>query len=128
MAPPFSCCDKSMVNVHIGEKVSVASANSKNSNRCINTINERDRFLIGSKVDGLFDGASHEVGCLEAGRSHHNYSTKELNDRRLKMPKTMKDMLYQLAKEKSERAKGFGDCGFHDFDGRWGTNSSKCWY
>ncbi|CAO3601034.1 unnamed protein product [Absidia cylindrospora] len=82
------------------------------SNRRPSAIMDQDRTMIGAKVECLLVSVDRELGCIEAGRSLGNNTTKEFNDGLLKQPKILKDMLAQLAKERPKVENNLVTVGF----------------
>jgi hypothetical protein len=84
-----------------GESCSVASGLRKNAERTISGTEKMKRRMIGRKGDLILrTSADLEFGGAEAGRKYTSEKdTKWLEESGVKLPKMLKDMIVQLAKE-----------------------------
>ncbi|KAI9495808.1 hypothetical protein BDB00DRAFT_759640, partial [Zychaea mexicana] len=71
-----------------------------------------DRKLVGTKVDLIFINGAHEYGCLEVTCSNDQHNTKATIEGRLKLPRTLKDMLASLSKMAPTRTHDLKVIGF----------------
>ncbi|KAI8149326.1 hypothetical protein BJV82DRAFT_662627 [Fennellomyces sp. T-0311] len=86
--------DDTPITIRSGEMENVASSTHNNSECLLG-----ERKLHGHRVDMLLKVASDEFGCAEAGRRDGGeFATKERNEKWLKAPKALKDMLCSLRK------------------------------
>lgn len=104
--------DHSCIDCRSGEKSSNASADSRNINRTIASIDEIARKTSGRKVDMLFKANSMEFGCTECGRFGVYKNTKELTEGTFKMPKVMKDMFVHLSNSSPSLVSDLAVAGF----------------
>ncbi|KAI9490558.1 hypothetical protein BDB00DRAFT_875156 [Zychaea mexicana] len=58
-----------------------------------------NRKVVGTKVDLIIKQGNLEYGCMEAGCSDDPLNTKGVDEGRLKLPRTLKDILCRLTKE-----------------------------
>jgi hypothetical protein len=88
----------SQVKAKLGEHTSVSSVMGRNNDRTLESDEKRERKPVGAKVDILFKKITNEeVGCAEVGK--HDVlviDDKYLDDGMVKLPKTLKDILYLL--------------------------------
>lgn len=82
--------------------MSTASAISRNQDRVIAAVNDIERYLSGRKVDLIMMKDRDEYGCAEASKFLNDNETKVMMDGGFKMPKVLKDMLNQMAKQAPE--------------------------
>ncbi|KAI9495802.1 hypothetical protein BDB00DRAFT_735937, partial [Zychaea mexicana] len=80
------------------EKASSSSSVRKNEAWRTDDEGLLDRKLVGTKVDLIFINGAHEYGCLEATCSDDQHNTKATIEGRLKLPRTLKDILASLSK------------------------------
>ncbi|KAL9538771.1 hypothetical protein MBANPS3_010684 [Mucor bainieri] len=93
--------DISDVEAKLGESVSAAVATGRNIYREISTSVKRRRKTQGAKLDILYRSGMDEVGCCEVGKLDvTTVDSKYLDDGLLKMPKTLRDMLVALCRQK----------------------------
>lgn len=67
--------------------------------RSTNEEGQLNRKVVGTKPDLVMKRGNLEYGCVEAGCSDDPSNTKTINEGRLKLPRTLKDILGRLAKE-----------------------------
>ncbi|ORZ18879.1 hypothetical protein BCR42DRAFT_411781 [Absidia repens] len=95
-----SAFETSLLEACPGEVTSEASTTAMNLKRGLGGVERKDRIKCAPKVDLLYRKGNVELGCMEAGREQGiltgSSSTKELNCGWLKLPKTLKDMLYTM--------------------------------
>ncbi|KAI9493622.1 hypothetical protein BDB00DRAFT_938798 [Zychaea mexicana] len=94
-----SCFYESRFRAQSGEKSSISSSIRKNSNRSTNEEGQLNRKVVGTKVDLIIKQGNLEYGCMEAGCSDDPLNTKGVDEGRLKLPRTLKDILCRLTKE-----------------------------
>ncbi|KAG2219126.1 hypothetical protein INT45_000498 [Circinella minor] len=98
------CFDESDFYVLSGEKSSTASSNRKNENRSVSGITPLLRKETGTKVDILIKYLDDDFGVGEAGLSGGSTSTKYVSEAGIKLPKTMKDVFWNLLKTSNDSA------------------------
>ncbi|CAO3652583.1 unnamed protein product [Cunninghamella echinulata] len=90
--------DDNVIEAKLGEQSSVAVTKNKNKKRKLETIDKRERKLMGSRMDILFKDGFMEVGCAEVGKEQLiTTDDKYMNDSMIKLPKSLRDMLSSLA-------------------------------
>ncbi|KAI7848516.1 hypothetical protein BDC45DRAFT_523056 [Circinella umbellata] len=100
--------DNTNVDVRTGEMGSTASSERKNEQRVPN-----QRKNHGHKTDLLFKVSNGEIGCSEvAKKDSGDAGTKELKELGLKVPKMMKDQLWQLARNHPEKSRRLAVIGY----------------
>ncbi|KAI7851151.1 hypothetical protein BDC45DRAFT_445922 [Circinella umbellata] len=100
--------DNMKVDVRTGEMESAASAERRNE-QCT----ENGRELHGHKTDLLLKVVRGEIGCSEVGKKDHSDAgAKETKELGLKVPKMLKDQLYNLSKVCAEKVKELVVIGF----------------
>ncbi|KAI9245872.1 hypothetical protein BDA99DRAFT_576780 [Phascolomyces articulosus] len=82
-----------------GEYVSKATTECANADRSISAAQAMSRRKIGTKTDLLFTTQFFEFGTCEASKTTDITSTKTLQEAGIKIPRTLKDMLYVLSNE-----------------------------
>ncbi|KAI9272830.1 hypothetical protein BDA99DRAFT_499349 [Phascolomyces articulosus] len=98
------CFDESKFYVISGEKVSTSSSNRINENRSIPGVTPITRKKTGTKVDILIKYLYDDFGAGEAGLSGGSVSTKYITEANLKLPKSLKDITWNLLKMKTKDA------------------------
>ncbi|KAI9489537.1 hypothetical protein BDB00DRAFT_770415, partial [Zychaea mexicana] len=95
------CFDGSSLKVQSGEKGSTASGERRNATRgsSISSTGQLAHKCMGTRVDMRFSSNGREYGCTEAGLSNDINSTKTIQEGRMKLPHTMKDMFVHLVAE-----------------------------
>ncbi|KAG2220850.1 hypothetical protein INT45_010912 [Circinella minor] len=91
-----SCFGARNISAISGECVFKATATRVNFDRSLASLNSMSRQKIGTKTDILFTTKFFDFGTCEAGKTDIN-NTKTLYESGMKIPKTLKDMLYVLA-------------------------------
>ncbi|KAK4515609.1 uncharacterized protein ATC70_010560 [Mucor velutinosus] len=99
-----TCFDTSKIHCKGGEKSSLSSSAGRNIGRNIGSRQPISKKLCGRKVDLEFKSADTEYGLAECSRYHSLNDTKQLMDGGFKMPKIMKEMIYQLVKKRSPQS------------------------
>ncbi|KAI9488816.1 hypothetical protein BDB00DRAFT_846706 [Zychaea mexicana] len=92
------CYDESKFYVISGEKVSVSSSNRMNEDRSVPGATPLTRKKTGTKVDILIKHLYDDFGVGEAGLSGGAVSTKYITEASIKLPKSLKDVLWNLLK------------------------------
>ncbi|KAI9273087.1 hypothetical protein BDA99DRAFT_602267 [Phascolomyces articulosus] len=103
--------DDSDVDVICGEYVSKSTTTRANMDRSIAAIDAMARRKIGTKTDVLFTTEFLEFGTCEAGKITDPNNTKTLLEAGMKIPKTLKDMLFVLANECPSQLRRLRTCG-----------------
>ncbi|KAI9467536.1 hypothetical protein BDB00DRAFT_777653, partial [Zychaea mexicana] len=95
------CFDGSSLKVQSGERGSTASRERRNATRGSSTSStgQLARKCMGTRVDMRFSSNGREYGCTEARLSNDINSTKTIQEGRMKLPRTMKDMFVRLVAE-----------------------------
>ncbi|KAI9317093.1 hypothetical protein BX666DRAFT_2019122 [Dichotomocladium elegans] len=96
------------IDVRTGEMESVASSTRRN-------MQDQDikRKLHGHRADFLLIADHLELGCAEIGKiDGGDADRKEMNEKGLKCPKMMKDMLWLMAKEYEDKSRHLVTVGF----------------
>lgn len=109
----YRACKKSQVEAKLGERTSVSSSLSKNEGRSLEFKDRRARKALGAKVDILFKKIADKFGCCEVGK--HDVLTigdKYLNDGMVKLPKTLRDILYVLVEANPHKINQLYTTGF----------------
>ncbi|KAI9495575.1 hypothetical protein BDB00DRAFT_759963 [Zychaea mexicana] len=105
----IDCCfDNGDLDVISGEYVSKASSTRVNLDRSLAALSRRK---IGTKTDILFTTEYLEFGTVEAGKISDVNSTKTLYEAGMKLPKNLKDMLYDLVQECPSQLINIKTCG-----------------
>ncbi|KAG2200277.1 hypothetical protein INT45_014151, partial [Circinella minor] len=78
--------------------------NRKNENRSVSGITPLLRKETGTKVDILIKYLDDDFGVGEAGLSGGSTSTKYVSEAGIKLPKTMKDVFWNLLKTSNDSA------------------------
>ncbi|KAI9245877.1 hypothetical protein BDA99DRAFT_543525 [Phascolomyces articulosus] len=94
-----------------GEYVSKATTECANADRSISAPQVMSRRKIGTKADLLFTTQFFEFGTCEAGKTSDITSTKTLQEAGIKIPRTLKDMLYVLSNECPNQLRQLKTCG-----------------
>ena len=76
------------------ETTSKASRDGRNAKRKLSFMEEMQNVKMGRRMDDGYEGSGVELGAIKIG--HHDDTTKEFRDARLKLPMVMKDMLSTL--------------------------------
>ncbi|KAI7847962.1 hypothetical protein BDC45DRAFT_524750 [Circinella umbellata] len=109
----IDCCfDDGELDSISGEYVSKATTEVANSDRTIAATNCMSRRKSGTKTDLLFTTEFLEFGTCEAGKITDANNTKTLCELGKKLPKTLKDMMFVLAKECPSKLRELKTCGF----------------
>ncbi|KAG2218387.1 hypothetical protein INT45_013338, partial [Circinella minor] len=111
--PIYLCFDHSAnISVTSGEKTSYASALRKKESK---TETEAPSKFFGTRTDLLFFTpiTMKEFGTAEMGLKSATESNKSVNELKLKVPKTMKDMLLRLIKLSPVEPDKIITCGFN---------------
>ncbi|ORZ02217.1 hypothetical protein BCR43DRAFT_509413 [Syncephalastrum racemosum] len=95
--------DIKVFHVSRGEKTSSASSSRKNKNRIPQGAESVERKKLGRRLDMILQRARFEVGGGEAGKHSLEYDTKMLQERDLKLPRALKDMLMMLKEKTDEK-------------------------
>lgn len=97
----YTLYDNGAVQAKIGERASTAVAIGRSIFREVFTGTKRRRNAVGAKLDILYRSAATEFGCCEVGRLDVTpVDTKYIDDSFFKMPKTLRDMLVTLYRQK----------------------------
>ncbi|KAG2220851.1 hypothetical protein INT45_010913 [Circinella minor] len=107
-----SCFDAGNISAISGESVSKATTTRVNFDRSLAGLNSMSRQKIGTKTDILFTTKFFEFGTCEAGKNTDINNTKTLYESGMKIPKTLKDMLYVLANQYPSHVHQLKTCGF----------------
>ncbi|KAG2222345.1 hypothetical protein INT45_009818 [Circinella minor] len=100
--------DNMKVDIRTGEMESAASAERRNEQ-----LTENGRKLHGHKTDLLIKVVKGEIGCTEVGKKDHGVAgSKETKELGLKVPKMLKDQLYNLSKVCPEKVEKLVVVGF----------------
>ncbi|KAI8087447.1 hypothetical protein BDF21DRAFT_450563 [Thamnidium elegans] len=79
---------------------SMSSGENKNVNRTIGSMSKVCRKQSSERADLVFKHLSHEIGCLEIGlEDERRNGAKEMNERSIKTPITMKNFAYHLVQQ-----------------------------
>ncbi|KAI9272829.1 hypothetical protein BDA99DRAFT_432745 [Phascolomyces articulosus] len=106
------CYDESKFYVISGEKVCVSSSNRINECRSVPGVTPLSRKKTGTKVDILIKHVDDDFGIGEAGLNGGTVSTKYVTEAGLKLPKSLKDVIWNLLKKPTKDIQSFCIPGF----------------
>ncbi|KAI9488776.1 hypothetical protein BDB00DRAFT_771930, partial [Zychaea mexicana] len=106
------CFDESVFEVVSGEKASTASSERKNDERSLPGTTAIPRKTVDAKVDILVRHLEHEYAAGEAGVSGGVTCTKFVVESNLKLPKTLKDIIWSLSKRSPGKIRSIRVPGF----------------
>lgn len=85
------------IEAKLGEKCSAATMLARNIERNLEAVEKRPRKAMGARMDILFKRGNVELGCSEIGKDNvSNVDDKYLADALVKLPKTLRNMLYAI--------------------------------
>lgn len=109
----YNLYDDELIQAKLGERSSIAVSLGRNENRTIPCVEKRPRKAKGSKLDILFKYGSVEVGTCEVGKNDVvPVDNKYLDDGRMKLPKTLRDMFACLVQKSPENINNITTVGY----------------
>ncbi|KAI9321382.1 hypothetical protein BX666DRAFT_2118233 [Dichotomocladium elegans] len=107
-----TCFAMSTINVNSGE-TSMLSSSIRINHARVSGSGELTRNVVERKVNLRFSCLQYEYGCAEVGLSDGPMNTKAINEERLKLPRTLKDIFVRLAMAVPASIRKIKVCGFH---------------
>ncbi|CAO3610615.1 unnamed protein product [Cunninghamella blakesleeana] len=101
------------INANFGEISCKSASVSKNKKRKLAGVEKKRRSSTGHMVDVLFKSKDgNELGCIEVGLNNSENSTKELDDGKFKILKSLKEMFLRLGTLSPRKLKEIKTIGF----------------